>query len=313
MDVLVRRDRHEQPVRIAGGRLPDFLIVGAMKSGTTTLYEHLRRDDRIFMATPKEPMFFSRDNVFARGEAWYRGLFNGARHDQLCGESSTCYSRHLEYPNAANRIAQHLPNAKFIYLMRHPVERAYAVYKYIVEGLWPQPPPTFDQAAAQYHSPILDSGMYIREIEHLLNRLSRERFLFLILDDLHRDPAAVLRTVEEFLGLAPGMHDHAPAIKENQSGSIIARGEVARRLHWVRRLPVVSTLVDLVPRSLRRASYQFLADRLTKRELSRRAPAVLHEATPLSADLRRNLLQEFEPSVVELEEFLDRKLPAWHR
>ena len=109
-------------------RLPDFLIIGAAKSATTTLYEYLTRQQAIFMSPEKEPCYFSHDDVYAKGEDWYRSLFAGARDDQICGEASTTYSRWPQYPHAAERIARAIPQARFIYVMRHPVERIYSFY-----------------------------------------------------------------------------------------------------------------------------------------------------------------------------------------
>jgi CRISPR-associated endonuclease Cas1 subtype I-B len=70
----------------------------------------------------------STDEVYQRGETWYRSLFRHAGTDQLCGESSTCYSRWPHFGDVAGRIARDLPNVKLIYIMRHPVDRAYSHY-----------------------------------------------------------------------------------------------------------------------------------------------------------------------------------------
>src|SRR5690242_14831106 len=83
------------------GRLPDFVVIGGMKCGSTTLFEYLCRHPDVFMCTPKEPGYFSREKVMARGEAWYRSLFADAKPTQLCGEASTCYTRWPHFGDVA--------------------------------------------------------------------------------------------------------------------------------------------------------------------------------------------------------------------
>jgi len=74
-------------------RKPDFIIIGAMKSATSTLHEQLALQPDFFMSTPKEPFYFSDDEVFSRGREWYLNLFSNAEPNQLCGESSTHYTK----------------------------------------------------------------------------------------------------------------------------------------------------------------------------------------------------------------------------
>jgi hypothetical protein len=105
------------------GGLPDFVIIGAMKSATTTLHEQLAAQAGIFMSEPKEPNFFSDEENWAKGMGWYRGLFEGAGDALLTGESSTHYTKLPDYPSALPRIRERLPDAKFIYVMRHPMQR----------------------------------------------------------------------------------------------------------------------------------------------------------------------------------------------
>ena len=84
----------------------------------------LARQPGIFMTTPKEPCFFSDDDVYARGLDWYRGLFAAAPTDAVCGESSTHYTKRPTHPHSAERIARDLgPDVRFVYLMRHPIDR----------------------------------------------------------------------------------------------------------------------------------------------------------------------------------------------
>ena len=109
-------------------RTPDFIVIGAMKSATTTLHDQLAQQPGVFMSEPKEPNFFSNDEQYARGMAWYHGLFKDAAPDDLCGESSTHYTKLPTYPHTVERLKEAVPDAKLIYVMRHPIDRLISQY-----------------------------------------------------------------------------------------------------------------------------------------------------------------------------------------
>jgi Sulfotransferase family len=107
---------------------PDFIVVGAMKSATTTLHEQLARQSTVFMTRPKEPSFFSDDPIYARGWGWYSSLFSAARPGVVRGESSTHYTKLPTFPRTVERMVRSLPRIKLIYVMRHPVDRLISQY-----------------------------------------------------------------------------------------------------------------------------------------------------------------------------------------
>jgi Sulfotransferase family len=107
---------------------PDFIVIGAMKSATTTLHEQLARQPGVFMCHPKEPNFFSDDAVYARSWAWYGALFRPAGPGDLRGESSTHYTKLPTYPRTIDRMTRDLPRLKLIYVMRHPIDRLISQY-----------------------------------------------------------------------------------------------------------------------------------------------------------------------------------------
>src|SRR5262245_52999483 len=107
---------------------PDFIVIGAMKSATTTLHEQLARQPGIFMSHPKEPNFFSDDAIYARSWGWYGELFRRAGPADLRGESSTHYTKLPTYPRTIDRVKRDLPRLKLIYVMRHPIDRLISQY-----------------------------------------------------------------------------------------------------------------------------------------------------------------------------------------
>jgi hypothetical protein len=108
--------------------LPDFIVIGAMKSATTTLHEQLAGQPSLCMSRPKEPNFFSDDENYAKGFDWYASIFERAATNHLCGESSTHYTKLPTYPQTVDRMVRALPRVKLIYVMRHPIDRLTSHY-----------------------------------------------------------------------------------------------------------------------------------------------------------------------------------------
>src|SRR5438045_1060522 len=103
--------------------LPTFIMIGSMKSGTTSLASYLGAQPDVFMTTPKEPRYFCDPRNFQRGVEWYRALFAGGVAASVRGEASTHYSRAMEYPGVPQRMAHLVPDVQLLYLLRDPIER----------------------------------------------------------------------------------------------------------------------------------------------------------------------------------------------
>ena len=148
------------------------------------------------MSDPKEPDFFSQSEGCTRGLAWYHSLFAGAAPSQLCGEASTTYTRWPHTEDAAAQIADLLPNAKLIYIVRHPVERAYSHYAHHMrEGVTK----TFEQAIAD-DAIYVDCSMYMRQIERYLRHYDSKSILCVLTEDLETRPRATLDAILDFMG-----------------------------------------------------------------------------------------------------------------
>src|SRR6185295_16842547 len=114
-----------------GRRLPDFLIIGAAKSGTTALYRWLDQHPDVWLPETKEPHFFGRDKIWANGLDWYAALFEAAPAGAITGEASTTLTSHRLAHRAAERVASVVPDARLIYVLREPISRMrshYALY-----------------------------------------------------------------------------------------------------------------------------------------------------------------------------------------
>ena len=291
------------------------MLIGAMKSGTTTLYHYLCRHSKIFMCSPKEPQFFSKDVKYEQGISWYRSLFAGAAPHQLAGEASACYTRWPEYPNVPERIAARFPNLKFLYIMRHPADRTYSHYRHLMAEREILGLPLMPLADALVQFPELtETSCYLKQINRFLEFYPRDRFLFLTTDDLKREPAEVLLKTQRFLGLPAEELVGALSLKANRAGSRIAYRKMDALISKLRHTKALSALVSLVPVSMRRKSRQFLTGPLVS-SLAMRSKVKAHglQVSPFDPAIRARLLERLAGPNRELEVFLKRDLSAWNR
>ncbi len=209
-----RKDRNPPPSRIATAhlrRLPDFVIIGAQRGGTTSLYRSLTEHPDVGAALRKEVHFF--DRYHANGLDWYRAHFPRHGEASVVGEASPYY---LFHPGVPQRVREVLPQARFIALLRNPVDRAYSHYQMLVrrgvEDL------SFEEAVAREperlaggdpesqawrHYSYLTRGLYAEQIERWWDVFPREQLLIVKSEDLYQDTGGVVGQVSAWLGLRP--------------------------------------------------------------------------------------------------------------
>lgn len=183
--------------------LPDFLIVGAMKAGTTTLAYYLDQHPGVFLPEA-ELHFFNRDSNYERGIQWYEDQFQQAVEGQLVGEKTPTYSY---LPICAPRIAKDLPKARLIWIFRNPVDRAYSNYWHAVtagiEVL------SFERALATESERLKKSpwygyrkrSVYVEQVKRYLDYFPRARMCFTFFEELIDQQEAELGIVLDFLSL----------------------------------------------------------------------------------------------------------------
>jgi Sulfotransferase domain len=209
-------------MRTARGILPDFIVIGAMRAGTTTLHRYLDAHPEIGMAREKETDFFVAERNWDRGLPWYQGLFEPgrARH----GEASPNYTKYDIFPGIPERIRSVAPDCRLIYIVRDPVERVISQYKFrqiINPGALPEDSPVW--------SHIINTSRYHDQISRYAALFGRDRILVMDFDALVADPAAALRPVAGFIGVADAW---GPLAEVNINSS----RELARMPPWLFRL-----------------------------------------------------------------------------
>ena len=213
---------------------PDFLILGAMKSGTSTLFHHLLRHPGVGAPYRKEVHFFGMGERAGHGPAWYRAHFPlraplGRR--RLTGEATPNY---LYDPEAPARIRAALPEVRLLAILREPTERAVSHYfhevrmgretlpieeAFAVEDARLAHAATLGEAGRETleHACYRRRGLYAEQIERYLAHFPRERLLVLGMGELRRDPEGALARTFAFLGLPP--HPIEPSEVRNAGGN----------------------------------------------------------------------------------------------
>ncbi len=181
-------------------RLPDFIIIGAMKSGTSSLYQWLAEQPEFSLPTVKEPHFFSRQEAWQRGLGWYGSLFDDDRR-QLVGEASTTYTNPDHAAVAAARMAAVVPDVRLVYVLRHPLERLRSHYRHmVVHGASKG---TFLEVLADPESPLLRRSLYFTCLAPYIEAFPRDQICVVRFEDLVSDQARAWPVVLGHLGVAP--------------------------------------------------------------------------------------------------------------
>jgi hypothetical protein len=263
--------------------LPNFCIIGAMRSGTTSLARYLGVHPEIFIAPQKEVRYF--DQHFELGSDWYRSQFRGVRAETAVGEATP----YMHHPVAIERMAGVLPDARLIVILRNPVDRAYSHYWLRRErGLerhefrdvvWRGRDRTDDNPAARY----LRWGNYPPQLRNVTNLFSRQMMHVVILEELRSTSQSVYGGVCRFLGVDDSF------VPQNLGSTVNPyvrfRSLPLRRI--ARRLPSP-------------------AGRLVGR-----LNTIPSSYPPMDPRLRSELLRHFEPANEQLSQWLHRDLSVW--
>ena len=178
-------------------KLPNFIIIGAMKCATSSLHEQLNQQPGIFMSELKEPNFFSNDEEYNKGSEWYLSHFEEANINDLIGESSTHYTKLPTYPHTIERLQKYLPDAKFIYVMRHLINRL--VSQYIHE--WSQRVISVGiNESIDPHPELLEYSLYTKQLQPYFDTFGQERVLPIFFERMLTTPQTELERICRFIG-----------------------------------------------------------------------------------------------------------------
>ncbi len=229
-------------------RLPDFLIIGAMKAGTTSLYRDLLANPAVFMPIDKEPWNLARDDVCQpQGLRQYAKLFEKAKAHQICGEASTVYSQLPDITGVPQRARQVLGDRlTVIYLVREPVSRIVSHHCH----LWLSGAVAcgIDHAVRRYPR-FINYSRYAMQIEPWREVLGPQQVLIVQFETYINDRRGTVASVSRFLGIEPQCEQIRAETAYNKSeGKPVPKGPVASlRRRWLYR----TILRPLIPLSAR--------------------------------------------------------------
>jgi Sulfotransferase family len=294
---------------------PQFLIIGAARSGTTALYQYLAEHPGLFLTEPKEPHYFALagttpaftgpgdrqtiNRLAVPDREAYLRLYADARPDQVRGEASVST---MYYPGAVSRVREMNPEARLVCVLRDPVDRAFSAYGFMRTRGW-EPCGTFEEALADEPRRMAEGWHHIwhyaamsrygEQLRHVLEVFPREQVLVLRHEDMTADPDAVLARVYAHLGVAPVPRTVAP--DPHRSGEPRSRflGRVVSTHH-----PLKKLLSPVVPVALRRR----LRRQIVARNIVR---------TSYRPETRRALVAGFGADLDLLEQVTGLDVAAW--
>jgi hypothetical protein len=284
---------------------PNFFIVGAARSGTTSLSRYLSQHPAVYIPRQKEIHFFAAD-YFPRngpGDEWlnkvvihdevrYTKLFAGVKGEKAVGEASVFY---LCLPGTAERIAQAVPDAKIVMVLREPVDRAYSAYMHLVrlrleevrrekgfEPLW-------------WYKEL---SLYYKQVKQYLDVFGVERVKVVLYDDLCTNPEQVVRDVFVFLGV----REDVPI--DTSARYNIAGVPKSRRLYTLldnfikSSSPLGKGVKSLVPMRLGEAWHN-------------KAMAMFLRSVPMDSQVHAQLKEYFAEDIAKLQDLLCREISCW--
>lgn len=222
----------------------DFVVIGAMRAGTTTLHTLLADHPQITMSRDKETDFFIAGKNYSRGLDWYESQFDPAR--PIRGEASPNYAKRLEFPGVAARLASHAPQARLIYVVRDPVARLRSQYAHAWHmgdmKLLPRELPDSDEYAS-----LVDSSSYARQLQEWRAHFDAEAILTVDFDQLFTNPQQELSRILRHIGAAPMQVEDLASHNDSAHLSHVPRPLM--RLAHGRLRPVLTALLDQRSRS----------------------------------------------------------------
>jgi hypothetical protein len=275
---------------------PNLFIIGAMKSGTTSLHNYLNTHPDIFMSVPKELWFFVEEKNWSKGEEWYLEHFRNAGDASIIGESSADYTMFPIFKRVPEKLYAFNPDAKLIYLMRDPVQRAISHYWYDVRTGFEKRP--INKALFREKKYLYFSN-YAMQIKQYLQLFNRDQMYIATFEEMVRQPAGMVNDILAWLGLEPNS-DIPDAIGKsyNATPRVVEQARGLGVLDAIRTSRIWDVLHPMTPKSVIR-----LGKQIGYRRIDRRL------ATP--QDVLTYLQDQLAPKTSELTGLLCRDFPEW--
>ncbi|MDX1395609.1 MAG: sulfotransferase [Gemmatimonadota bacterium] len=270
--------------------LPNLIVIGAMKTGTSSLQFYLRQHPEVFMSAEKELNFFVEDRAWGRGVAWYRSQFRNAT---VRGEASPNYSAVRRFPGVPARMHSVVPDAKLIYIVRDPIQRAISHWIHnFSDGTEDAP---FEEAVRRWI--YVERSLYWRQLSAFLEFYPPERILVFTSDELRHERIATLERVFRFLGVDPTYRSPRFHLVRHRSSLRRRSGRAGRRLAASRVGRAMTRLPQPFRWQLNHLVYYPLSRPIERPVMSRRT--------------RQWFVEQVRDDVADLGAYMGRELSGW--
>lgn len=291
--------------------MPNFLIVGAAKSGTTALHQYFQQHPEIYMTPSKETNFFAFEGKSLQFQGpgdeainsfsittldQYKAEFRGVTTEKAIGEACPLY---LYHPQAAERISQYLPKVKIIVILRHPVERAHANFLHLVRD-GREKEHTFSTALLQENTRTKalwewfwhysNVGLYGQQLQRYYDRFDSAQIQVFLYEDFRTHPLETMQQIFQFIGVESTF---VPDMTERPNKSGVPQNTFLHNL-LTRPNPIKTVMKPLFPKKMRQ--------KLQHKNLS----------TPIiEPDIYKSLLDCYSNDIQHCQTLIERDLSPW--
>ena len=292
--------------------MPNFLVIGAAKAGTTALYAYLKQHPDIYLTPFKETKFFAyegeevvyggpgdaaNNSRLVNSLADYEALFEGVKEQKAIGEISPLY---IYIPKSLERIKRHVPRAQLFCILRNPVDRAYSAFLHLIrdgretvadfgESLRLE-----SQRLRDNYAPLWfyrDLGFYHRQLKPYFDAFSRDQLHVSLYEDFDTDPVRFVQEMCRKLGVDDTF---VPDVSRKWNVSGVPKNNAVHRVLSGNNM--LTAVLDRIPGG------QWVRSKLRYANLAK---------PPLEAEIRQELIETFRQDILQLQDLLGRDLSKW--
>jgi signal transduction histidine kinase len=298
--------------------MPNFLVIGAGKAGSTSINEYLKQHPDIYISPVKEPNFFALEGekVGFRGpgadiriNSWsvtdidsYRALFKDVQGEKAIGEVSPLY---LYSPKAPDRIKHYIPDTKLIAILRHPADRAYSAYLWLF-GQQRETIKDFAKALAAEESRIASNwewiwhyqnlGFYYAQLKRYYDRFDSKQIKVYLFEDLKNNSSNLIKDLYDFLEVE---NNYIPDTSMKYASSVIPPKNQTLQDFLTEQNPLKAFLKNIIPADIRKP----LAAKIYRKNMT--------QNLKLSKEMRQQLIEVYREDILQLQDLIDRDLSSW--